>query len=316
MRALFLIFAREVFFMTNRNILVVGGGVGPEAGTLFHRKIIEMTDNGESGDQGHANLLHVSFSQFVQDRTAYLKLDAQREEEIQKGNIVPNIGLNPGQEMALVVNNAMKGFSQMGGEFVIGVPCNTFHSKKIFDEFTNFTRNPRVNQLNMIQLTAAFLKEKHLNKKIILLSTEGTRDTRVYRSAEIQNLIECNDEQQHIVTQAIYNKEDGIKSNTPDYLKSAAAFEHVVNQIINGQDRNEYCVIMGCTEIPIAYAKLEKSEEGRKQGRYAGCYVDPMDVLAVNMLVAGKYSILPQFHQYEVTPATPPAGSIRLLSKL
>lgn len=327
MRALFPIIAREVFYMTNRNILVIGGGVGPEAGTLFHQKIIKMTDCGALRDQGHANVLHLSFSQGVGDRTRYLLKERADERSP-----------NPGEQMAHIVNRAISSYIPLDGDFVVGVPCNTFHSETIFDEFKQEIKTPRVHPCNMIELTAEYIGEHFQEKKIILLSTKGTKDTNVYSSQMFQGIITCGPEQQSKITDAIYNDNVGIKGNNPDYLRSATIFEDVVKEIVGKQRKEEFCVIMGCTEIPIAYEKLKRQSKTRKpaqeekqspgqaavlvepdrQATFLSpeSYIDPMNILAANMVIAGGYTLKKEYERYRIVPAIPAPSIMQLLAKL
>ncbi len=269
--------------MPNQNIIVIGGGVGPAAGTLLHRKIIDMTNNNGT-DQGHPNLIHLSFSQYIADRTKYLA--SSQEKEL----------LSPGITMARVVSKACIGHIHNNSKFVIGVPCNTFHARPIFDDFRTSLlplKADNIETLNMIELTATHIKQKFPNKEIILLSTSGTRDTGIYdQDYNGKKITICNDREQERVMEAIYNSETGVKGKSPDLAKAVETFENAIASIIkrNGTlDPSDCCVIMGCTEIPLAYAEAKP--------KYGYClenfdnYIDPMDVLAKNMIVKAGYPI-------------------------
>ncbi|MBE7637514.1 hypothetical protein GUA87_11715 [Sneathiella sp. P13V-1] len=315
--------------MTNRNVLVIGGGVGPEAGTMFHQKIIKMTDNQGRGDQGHANVIHASFSQGVGDRTKFLLRPL--------AEVTPP---NPGQQMAYVVNSAISGYSRLDGDFIVGVPCNTFHSEEIFTHFKGAIQAPRTHPLNMIELTSAYIGRRFEGKKIILLSTKGTKDTNVYSSQKFAGIITCGPEQQEKITDAIYNKEVGIKGNNPNYLHSANMFESIVREIVGDQRKEDFCVIMGCTEIPIAYDKLMrqakplKPEQEEKQPQAQAAvpapirphvaatflppenYIDPMNILAANMVIAGGYVLKEEYDRFRIVSPVPAPSVGLLLSKL
>jgi len=302
----------------NNNVLVIGGGVGPAASVAFHKKIVDMTDNGRLGDQGHASVVHISMSQFIQDRTWYIN---------------DPTGDHPGVAMGQMVSNTCRAHSGMEGMFVTGVPCNTFHSPAVFDGFEEVLDKPQINVVNMIQSTAAYIKRSFAGKKIILLSTRGTRDTLVYDTyfkknpeADDPNFLKCNGRdprndhnleyylknknpdvekiaefKQGAVMAAIYGKDLGIKSVTTDWKVNFLVFESVVEQIISedGGPKEDYCVIMGCTEIPLAYGKAFERHD--KTVLNEAAYIDPMDVLAANMINAAKFSVKDEFRKF-LTP--------------
>ena len=267
--------------MVNNNILVIGGGVGPEAGTLFHQKIIKMTDNGNDGDQGHANVLHTSFSPFIADRTKFIKSGS---------------GVNPGTAMALGIKLATQNFEVFGGNLIVGVPCNTFHAPAVYGAFINHLPNTAYVPINMIDLTVEYFKSKlKENETIILLSTEGTKKSGVYSSQFRQNeinIVECDKESMKQVTDGIYDRQKGIKFGGDDYDWAVDCFETAIHTTCNklGLDPLKCYVIMGCTEIPLAYEKCSP-KKSKSLIISKDRYVDPMDILAANMIVAGGYKI-------------------------
>ena len=292
--------------LNNSNILVIGGGVGPEAGTLFHQKIINMTDNQGLNDQGHANVLHASFSQLINDRTKYL---------------IKKEGPNPGQSMAQMLKNTIQGHAKFGSIFVVGVPCNTFHSDRVYGTFTEELSDPAIFHLNMIQLTTTYFKKRFSNKKIILLSTRGTKETGVYSYIFEQNFKdafkECEEPGMVEVMDAIYNPETGIKGQNPDYQAAVEKFESAIQGVVQVSNPSEYCVIMGCTEIPIAYNHVRRTGTFNFINKIpAENYVDPMDILAANMVATGGYKLKPQYQKYVVVDPIEDSRYRRLMSKL
>lgn len=266
-----------------KNFLVIGGGVGPAASVMFHKKIVDKTQNKNLGDQGHLPLIHLSMSPYILDRTKFL----MRE-----------IDTNPGINMGLAVKEACKSYDGIARNFIVGVPCNTFHSSRVFDAYRSIIDHPRIKVVHMIKETMQHIKDKHGGKKVILLSTTGTRNKGVYQppqGSEI-DLITCTDKQQDIVMGAIYNKAYAIKSANPNYSVALADFENVIKDIIEIAEANEYqnaeserrdvvrydfCVIMGCTEIPLAYNEARGKE--LQLGEMSN-YIDPMDLLARRMV--------------------------------
>ncbi len=292
-----------------KNFLVIGGGVGPAAGVMFHEKIVNMVDNRGMADQGHAPVIHLSMSPYVLDRTKFLLSNPDQS--------IPNPGIN----MGLAVNYACRAFDGAAHNFIVGVPCNTFHSGKVFESYRARLSNPRIQIVNMIEETALLLATRS-EKNIILLSTRGTRDTGVYsdyiEKIPSKNLLECDggknkgdrsydktqkhfftpddkvddevvaENQQGAVMAAIYDPEFGVKGGTPNLIRAKALFETVTRQLSQDKDPKTVCVIMGCTEIPIAY---QDSCNENVFLRDIGKYVDPMDLLAKSMIKRGGYAL-------------------------
>ncbi|MEP4191052.1 MAG: hypothetical protein ABJN51_08235 [Sneathiella sp.] len=327
-----------------KNFLVIGGGVGPAAGVMFHDKIVDLVNNRNLKDQGHAPVIHLSMSPYVLDRTRFLKNEIQD---------------NPGINMALAVKAASESFGDSAGDFVVGVPCNTFHSKRVFNAYRAILSHPRIHLIHMINETADAIPPTPLAEggeirpktKVILLSTRGTRDTNVYDEGFTQDgkpsricingdeagnrnkdiiLLKCNGEsdendgnlshffpggaggalgainndlvvanQQGAVMAAIYDGRHGVKGRHPDYRAARQVFERVVERLVRtngggvrGEDQNtQFKVIMGCTEIPIAYKKEAEAGRGDNFLNADQQYLDPMDVLGKKMIDVGGYPL-------------------------
>ncbi len=308
----------------NRNILVIGGGVGPAASVAFHEKIVNMTENGAAGDQGHASVVHISMSQFIKDRTAFIR---------------DGVEPNPGSVMGDLVHATCNAYSKLGGDFVVGVPCNTFHSPVVFNAYQKYLQNPRIKTVNMIESTANYLGANCRGKKVILLSTRGTRDTGVYHNYcqenpdfdfttckapdEAMDRNSANDKSvaaflkdngepdpakiaenpQGAIMAAIYGVERGIKSIVGDWEINFKIFEAVIQTIIGEDNPANYRVIMGCTEIPLAYAKAIARDAETKLDKAS--YIDPMDILAANMIKESAYGLKEEFSNLVVDQATP-----------
>ena len=101
----------------NRPILTIFGGMGPMAGVELHKKILFNTD--AKRDQDHAHIQHICFPSIIDDRTKYLQsLD----------------GVNPGSQAAQLFRSLTLNSSH---KYIVGIPCNTFHSPIIFNLFQN-----------------------------------------------------------------------------------------------------------------------------------------------------------------------------------
>ncbi len=310
--------------MCPQNFLVIGGGVGPAAGVAFHQKIIDRTNNEILGDQGHAPVIHLSMSPFILDRTRFLQ---------------KKIDNNPGINMGLAVRKACETYAQAAHRFIVGVPCNTFHSKSVFDAYKSIAETASITLVNMISETAMAIRADHEGKKIILISTRGTRNTAVYddyfrqmqfvkcdgdervvlekehdfdqayffSDGLIPNMERIAADQQGAIMAAIYDKPKGLKYGTKRRKHARVLFETVVQQLQGDTEKNECCVIMGCTEIPLAYIKDTAEQIA---ARTAGDYVDPMDILASKMLLSAGYPLKLEHLDPVVIAAGAPDGEL------
>ncbi len=138
------------------------------AGVELHKKIIENTQTNGT-DQDHFEIYHLSRSHDLSDRTDYL-LNKVRE--------------NPAEGMFRTVKSAIAAASIHKKEVVFGVPCNTFHAPKIFDNFKYMIKanSLSVHIVHMLDELAKHISEKFPDiQKIGLMTTTGTRTTGVYK---------------------------------------------------------------------------------------------------------------------------------------
>jgi aspartate racemase len=231
---------------------------------------------------------------------------------------LPNPGIG-----ALTAVKSLIDSTTVDHKLIIGVPCNTFHSPSIWAEFENGIKNYvdeisdtkkiQVQLLHMVQETAEYIFNilqhrillnshddcedvKEMEKtiyKIGLLSTKGTRDTKIYHNA-LEGLngtqaytsttnfaceIVClPDHLQEKLSNAIYNKEYGIKAKSRPCVDQRViedmhtCCEYFINK--HGCD----IIILGCTELPLALPATN-SYKGRK-GDTNVHLVDPVEILA------------------------------------
>ncbi len=212
------------------------GGMGPLATAEFFKKIVNMTP--VYTDQDHLRILMDDNPQ-IPDRTAFIM----------------GQGPDPTREM---IRSALK-LEYMGADF-IAMPCNTAH--KFHGAIQKFLDIPL---LNMVALTAEYIKENWPEKKkVVLLATNGTYTAGIYNFAlHAKNLeiIVPSVELQAELMQWIYKvKEDGS-------VPSKQRFEAVIDSLTGGEDMP---VILGCTELPIIVDRVKPS----------GVFVDTTTVLA------------------------------------
>ena len=202
------------------------GGMGPEATADLFLKILRETKAGK--DQDHIPVL-IDSNTRIPDRTA----------AILRG------GADPRPEM---IASAKRLSAAGAGVYVM--PCNTAHY--FYDDLLPYVKG---SFLHMPRLTAAEAK-KTGDRKIALLATSGTIDSGIYHAAfreiapEIELLIP-EGEDQKAVMDLIY---EGIKKGVSDY-----SYDRVNGTVDRLRKKGAERFILGCTELPIAYAsgKLE-----------------------------------------------------------
>jgi aspartate racemase len=238
----------------------IAGGVGPMAGCLLHRLVIENTLTLGDGDQGHLDVYHLSKSRMVSDRTRYLStLDA-------RGQPSPLSTLdNPAEGMAEVACSIFAAANCDAGDddddsasapvvpLVVGVPCNTFHAPPIWDAFSDAVGElPGVELVHMLRETGALVEALAPGaRRVGLMSTTGTRASGVYAGAlgDAIEILEVPEAEQANLHDAIYNDEWGIKACAPVTARARAAFEGYASQLV---DMGAEAIVLGCTEIPLA----------------------------------------------------------------
>lgn len=225
-------------------VIVIGGGVGPMAGVALHAKVIEATV-AERGDRSHVNVVHISRSSAIADRTAFLL----REDG---GKMVDN----PGLAMAGVFGDAARSLEP--GEWAVGgVPCNTFHAPEIFEAFRadlSAKGNP-IRILHMLDETMTLLKERlggRTGLDIGVLSTTGTRTSGVYdrllADAGYRAVYVEEADQPHL-HDAIYNNEWGIKAVSPTTPRAINTVSDLAMTLVG---MGVAAILPACTELPLA----------------------------------------------------------------
>ena len=146
----------------------------------------------------------------------------------------------------------------------------------IFNLFKDIVtkERPNIEIVNMVESTVKYIEDKKY-KNIGLLSTAGTRKTRVYQELIEErgmNIIMVPENQQCEVDDIIYSDEYGIKSLS--YAKNSV--KNKTEQIIDGLiKKGADTVILGCTELPIAIT--DEYYNGTEM-------INPVDILAKGML--------------------------------
>ncbi|MEK6984438.1 MAG: amino acid racemase [Nanoarchaeota archaeon] len=260
--------------MPQEKIIVIGGGVGPMAGVGLHRKIIENTLT-DGTDQSHLEVFHLSRSNDLSDRTEFL---------------LNKTKINPAQGMFRTMQIASKAVASSKKQSVAGIPCNTFHAKKIFERFLSLLKEHGINMkiLNMLEETANFIRQYSPDaKKIGLRSTTGTRSAGVYNDILGPfgyEIIQVPEKMQAKLHDSIYNNKWGLKAVSPITPIARSNFEKYA-EILRGKGAE--VIVLGCTEIPLALPE--------KKFRNIPL-VDPMTALARALIMESNYRKLRDIH--------------------
>jgi aspartate racemase len=165
---------------------------------------------------------------------------------------------------------------QDGEADLIAIPCNTAHA--FVEEIQAHLEIPI---MNMLTVTVAHVRESFPTlRKVGLLATTGTVSSGVYRRAlEAGGLEEVvpHSALQARVMEAIYGPR-GVKAG----FTSGQCLDDVNAAIDELVWRGVEVIILGCTELPLLFSRLEiTSSSGRRV-----TLVDPTDILAKRCVAA------------------------------
>lgn len=210
------------------------------AGTDLHRQIILHTKT-DGSDQDHIDVVHLSYASRISDRTEYL---------------LGSTADNPGPAMAAVIMQGMQALKNRDQKAAAGVPCNTFHAPEIFNPFkeTLLAEDSDIQIVHMLEETASYI----LNilpkaKRIGLLSTTGTRSSRVWHHQLAQygiEIIEVPEELQPRLHENIYHPKWGIKAISKASERVKLDFDGFCQMLLEEQADG---IILGCTELPLIF---------------------------------------------------------------
>ncbi|MBQ9838905.1 MAG: amino acid racemase [Oscillospiraceae bacterium] len=198
------------------------GGMGPLATCDLMKKIIENTDAG--CDQAHIRL-YVDNNTNIPDRT----------------EAILHAGADP---RPALIESAVK-LQEMGADMLI-MPCNTAHY--FIEAIREVVEIP---VLNMQQETAKKLREEGISCAAVL-ATDGTVQSGLYDRALKEagiTPVYPDENQQKLVMSVIY---DYVKAG-----KTYTAVENIHSMVTHLQEKGAQGLILGCTELPIAFASWE-----------------------------------------------------------
>lgn len=224
-------------------MLGIIGGMGPMASAVFYDMISSKTD--ASCDQENLDLILLSHAAMPDRTRAILSKDEAQIEEVR----------------SKLLADAM--FLQNAGCTAIAVTCNTAHY------FVNMIEEELdIPFIHLIRETAEAVASEFGARKVAVLATDGTIETRLYQDELSKRGVIAftpKAEVQALVMHEIY---ECIKSGKP-------ADEEIWQKI------EEYVKAEGCEAAVLACTELSVVRKDLSLGSF---YFDPMDIMAERCL--------------------------------
>ncbi len=224
-------------------MLGIIGGMGPMASAVFYDMISSKTD--ASCDQENLNLILLSHAGMPDRTRAILSKDEAQIEEVKSKLLADAI------------------FLQNAGCTAIAVTCNTAHY------FVNMIEDELdIPFIHLIRETAEAVASEFGAKKVAVLATDGTIETRLYQDELSKRGVIAftpKAEVQALVMHEIY-----------ECIKSGKPADEEIWQKIEEYVKAEGCeaAVLACTELSVV----------RKELSLGSFYFDPMDIMAERCL--------------------------------
>lgn len=228
-----------------KTAIVIGGGVGPLAGTLLHQSIILETTHARS-DAEHFDVVHLSLSTTMPDRTNFL---------------LGRDPCNPGRMMGDDVAAFGAVLASSGRSWIVAIPCCTFYAPPILDAFlARLASVPGMERvIHLIDDTVEFIRTHPATPgKVGVLSTEGAYLANVWQQPLRQaglDVVNMSPEEVRNVHAAIYHPDFGLKAAFPPTQEARDRVTAVCSRMVKA---GAEALVLGCTELsalrePIAY---------------------------------------------------------------
>ncbi len=224
-------------------MLGIIGGMGPMASAVFYDMISSKTD--ASCDQENINLILLSHAGMPDRTRAILSKDEAQIEAVR----------------SKLLADAM--FLQNAGCTAIAVTCNTAHY------FVNMIEDELdIPFIHLIRETAEAVASEFGARKVAVLATDGTIETRLYQDELSKRGVIAftpKAEVQALVMHEIY-----------ECIKSGKPADEEIWQKIEEYVKAEGCeaAVLACTELSVV----------RKELSLGSFYFDPMDIMAERCL--------------------------------
>lgn len=218
--------------------------MGPQAGFDLASKITAATS--AKTDQDHHSVIVFSFPADMPDRTAFL---------------LGRTGINPADALAKQLST----LADMNVD-VAAIACNTAHAPPIFKQLKSAIENNgmRLQLLNLIEETVDYIRRIHPSiKRVGILGTRGTYQFRLYdialERAGLNVILPDETVRNESVFRAVYDTGFGIKKYSNPVTEKAR--EHVEKAIVHLIEKKAEVVILGCTELPLAFALVPSKQQ-------------------------------------------------------
>lgn len=199
-------------------VLGILGGMGPEATVDLFSKIVKLTP--AQKDQDHIHILIDNYPQ-IPDRTGFI--------------------LRGGENPAPYLIEGARRLEKAGADALL-MPCNTAHY--FIPEISKHINIPFI---SMVDSAVDTLKKDYPGaKKIIPISTTGTKATRIYEDALIKAGYTLIDLPEGVMDKIMYAIYEGVKKGKTDDVVDL--FQETLISIAGF---NPDALIAACTEIPI-----------------------------------------------------------------
>lgn len=232
-----------------RPVIILGGGVGPLAGVMLHEAIIGYT-SGVRKDQHHFDIWHISASSDLPDRTQFL---------------LGEVKVNPAAMMANNIADVARLLAQRRRKWIAAVPCATFHSPLIFNEFLRIVSGIKgnVGVVNLVAETVAHIADlPGAPVRVGVLSTLGSYRFGVWRNplaAAGLEVVELPEGYAEELQRAIYDGDYGLKAVNPPTRRAEEAVLGAIRYLCNADVE---VLILGCTELPLLNDRIQEEFSG------------------------------------------------------
>ena len=199
----------------NKYRIGIVGGMGPMAGVMLQKLIIENTV--ATKDQDHIQVVCFT-NPDIPDRTISLKE-------------------NNGEAFSSAIVQSIKVLEKTGVQSIL-LPCNTSHTR--FNEIQNESAVPLV---NMVQIMLDKMRKENVTT-FGLLATDGTIAAKVFETDKNLKVILPDVATQKNVMDTIYKIKSGLYNDPVIRASLNSIVEHLEQQ---GAER----IVLGCTELSL-----------------------------------------------------------------
>lgn len=223
------------------------GGMGSEATVELYKRIIDRTYH--TCDQEHMRICVLNNS-IIPDRTKCI--------------------ISGGENPLPYLNESIKDLENIKAKYFI-IPCNTAHY------FANGFKYEKISFINMIEETLDYIHENYNNKKVCILATHGTINSKVYHGNSKANglsFVYANKIEQEEIMQVI--------TDTKSDVDRKIILNNFMKTIESISKREGGCLfVLACTELSLYLEEVKKE--------YLA--IDAMDCLVNSAIVKCGYKL-------------------------